>query len=99
MNGLRLSLLERRLALVQSSAQLRGRLVGHSQGVGRALTGADRILNVLKWLRDHPAVPVAVAGLLILRRPRAWLRWGIRAWSGWRFLRRVRQSASDQGWF
>lgn len=99
MNGLRLSLIERRLALVQSSAQLRGRLVVHSHGVGRALTGADRVLNVLKWLRDHPVVPVAVAGFLLVRRPRTWLRWGIRAWSGWRLLRRVRQGARDQGWF
>lgn len=99
MSALRLRLLERRLSLTSDSARLRGRLVEHSRRIGPVLSGADRVMSAVKWLRDHPLVPVAAAGLLMLKRPRSLLRWGMRAWSGWRLMMRWRQGAREKGWF
>ncbi len=54
-----------------------------------------------QWLRQHPEVPAAAAGLLLVLRPKralalAW-RWGRRGWLGWQLWRRVQHQAQAQG--
>jgi len=75
---------QRRAALQQQSAQLRDRLEGQVQAlqpVWQALDGTQRGIG---WVRQRPWV-LALGLLVLARKPRTALRWGWRAWRGWRW--------------
>jgi len=85
----------RRQLLQQRSILLRERVTLQATGLRPALDLADQVRAGLAWLRDHP-VPVAMAALgLALLRPRRSLRWGLRLWSVWRLLTRLRQGLTQ----
>lgn len=80
----------RKQRLLLRSAQLRVELAGHAAGAAPVLVVGDRLLAGARWLRRHPVVAVAAAGVLLALRPRPLLRWtrrGVVAWQAWRRVR------------
>ncbi|TSE26871.1 YqjK-like protein [Tepidimonas sediminis] len=87
--GAQARLAARRAALLQRSAELRERLALHAAALEPALAAADSVREGWRWLRAHPWVPLAAAGVLLLRRPRRLFGLVLLAWRGWRLWRRV----------
>lgn len=92
MNPLQQRLWMRRQQLLRQSSELRVRLHRHAQGLAPVLGAADCAWSASLWLREHPLVPAAVLGLLVLRRPRGLLRWARRGWAAWQLARRLRSA-------
>jgi hypothetical protein len=99
-----LALARRQGRLLERSAALRAQVVRHSRPLQRTLAEVDEARAQAQagwqWLQAHPQVPLAVAGavagLLLVRRPRrtlgrawrfAW-RWGRRSVFAWQLWRR-----------
>ncbi len=84
------ALTDRRHQLLQRSGQIRQQLVADASAMGPWLGLADQMRVWAHWLQRNPLwVAAAVAGLTIAR-PRKAFRWGMRLWSVWRTLQRVR---------
>ncbi|MCS6811808.1 MAG: YqjK family protein [Tepidimonas sp.] len=79
----------RRAQLLQRSAELRERLAHHGAGLQPAFEAADGMRRAWRWLRAHPWLPALGLALLLARRPRRVLAWGMLAWRGWRAWRRL----------
>lgn len=83
----------RREQLLLRSAQLREQLRVRTQVLRPALRAADRVRGGVDRVREHPGVwlvlAAALAGAAVVR-PRAVMRLGLRAWSGWVMVRRAR---------
>lgn len=84
----------RRRQLLLRSAELRVHVAWQGAEVARAmapvLSVADGALAGGRWLQRHPLAVAALFALVALRRPRAAMRWGLRALGAWRWLRLVR---------
>ena len=87
-------LASRRARLVRRSGQLRRQMVNELQDLQPALLWADRLYDVWRWLRAHPLVAVAGGVGLAASRPRRWLGLGLRAWSMWQLVQRLRAAGS-----
>ena len=72
------------------SRQLRNDWEHHAQGVKPAFSAADTALRGLSWLRQHPAVPVAVVVAVVVVKPALVWRVGRGAWLGWQAWQRYR---------
>jgi hypothetical protein len=83
-----LALKKQRLQL--KSAILRDAFAYQASSWAPAFAAADRVQAGIRWLRRHPALPIAVLVALLVARPRAMLRLAGRGWLVWRGLRRVR---------
>lgn len=81
----------KRQSLQQRSTLLRERVAQQAAGLQPVLGLGDQVRAGVAWLRGHPLVVAAAALGLALLRPRRTLRWGLRLWSGWRLLARLRQ--------
>lgn len=90
MNPRSRDLAARRQRLQQRSAVLRERLAHQSQQLQPALGLAEQARDAGRWLRAHPAWVAALVAAIVVARPRRLLRWGLRAWAGWRLLGRAR---------
>lgn len=90
MSARRTELATRRERLRQRSSELRGQVALHAQVLAPALDAVDRGRDALAWLQAHPALVAAGAAAVAVWRPRTLWRWGRRAWSVWRLVRRVR---------
>jgi hypothetical protein len=93
-------LAERRLQLVQRSAELRHQLAQDAMVMAPWLGAADGVRALGWWAKRHPAwVGAAVATLAVLK-PRRAVSWGLKAWSGWRMWQRARVAwdASSKRW-
>lgn len=71
--------------------------------VANLLSFGERVANVVQSARSlaqqHPWALGAVAGLLVLRRPRSlgrWIKRGLFLWRGWRTARTVALSLQQQ---
>ena len=84
------ALARKRQRLQQRSAVLRERLAHQAQSLQPILSLADQAREAGRWLRAHPALVAGVAAAFVVLRPRRLLRWGLRAWTGWRLLGRAR---------
>lgn len=86
-------LLARREQLRLRSASLREQIAQRAQVLRPALRLADRARAAAGWARRHPAW-LALAGAAALgvlgARPRRMLTLGLRAWSAWQALRRLK---------
>lgn len=80
----------RQQALLARSAGLRADLASELSRWRPAFGWADQARAGLAWLRQHPEWPVGAVVLIVLLRPRRALGWGLRLWSAWRVLLRVR---------
>ena len=72
------------------SGQLRDRLRGHARALPPLCAGVDRVRAAGRWLKERPAIPVAVAVALIVGRPRFVWRWSRRAFAAWQIWRKAR---------
>jgi hypothetical protein len=93
MNERGMLLARRRERLVRRSAHLRGAVVTELQALQPALSWADRIQDAWLWLRANPLAAAAGVVAVAVWRPRRALRWGLRAWSAWKLVQRVRAPA------
>ncbi len=85
------ALLQRQQGLLLRSTELRGRLAADAVVLQRPLALADRVREGWRWLCAHPELPLAALVVVAVLRPRRVWRWGLRAWSGWRTLRRLQR--------
>lgn len=79
-----------------TSEQLRQRFAGHIGFVRPLCSGADRVRGAWQWLRQRPAIPVAIGVALLVSRPRGawrWARRGFFAWQAWQRARHTLESA------
>lgn len=90
-------LARRRERLVLRSARLRGQLATELQTLQPALAWADRVQDAWLWLRAHPLAVAAGALTLVVWRPRRLLGLGLRAWSAWKLMQRLRSVAHGAG--
>lgn len=88
MNTLELALRKQRLQI--AGAGLRNDIAQHSIGLAPIFTGADFVVDAVRYLRQRPELVIAAGIALVVARPsRAW-RWGRRAFVGWQAWRRLR---------
>lgn len=85
MSARRQRLLERRLALVQESSELRECLVKHTRAAQPWLERAAQARATWQWMCHHPLVPAVLVLAVLWWRPRWMWRWGWRLWGGWRW--------------
>ncbi len=83
-----LALKKQRLQL--SSDQLRDRFGLAAHGLAPTLATLDTVGEGLRWLRQRPEIPVALAVAALVARPKTIFRWSRRAlltWQAWRKAR------------
>ncbi len=85
---IKLALKKQRL-LLQSTAQ-RNDFARYAQPLQPLFGAADRAQAALRWLKQHPAIPVAVITALLVARPRGAFRWARRGWFAWQMISRLR---------
>ena len=93
----RSELASRREKLLLRSTALREKLTYRSQVVQPALGAVDRVSEGASWVRRNPALLALVGAALVgalLARPRSAVNLGLRAWSGWQMIQRVRPLAN-----
>ncbi len=73
-----------------SSEKLRGELQRHARALPPLCRGFDQARAVGHWLKERPAIPVAIAVALIVGRPRFVWRWSRRAFGVWRAWHKAR---------
>ena len=96
MNQRQLALILERQRLLIRSGELRDQIVQQSASILMpTLSVLDRGRIGIWWLRMHPALVSAVGAVVVVGRPRLVFRWGLRAWSAWRTLRRWQRYLTD----
>jgi hypothetical protein len=81
----------RRERLLIRNAELRQQLARQAQDLAAPLALADRSLDGLRWLRQHPEWPLGALTVWIVFRPRRAWRWAARAWWLWRTARQLQR--------
>lgn len=81
----------RRERLLARSAELRAEVGRQAAALAAPLALADRALEALHWLRQHPQWPLGALVLWTLWRPRRTWRWAVRGWWLWRTGRQVQR--------
>lgn len=89
----RIALALKKQRLLLRSAELRNRLQTQAQTCAPALAAADRLHGGWRWLKRHPAIPVAVLTTLLVARPRGMWRWLRRGWLLWQMSSSWRKAA------
>lgn len=97
MNERAMLLARRRERLVQRTAHLRGAVTTELQALQPALSWVDRVQDAWLWLRANPLAAAAGVAVLAVWRPRRALGWGLRAWSAWKLVQRVRAPGPASG--
>lgn len=90
MNPRGAELAQRRERLAARSWQLRQQMTGQLGALRPVLSGVDRVQDAWLWVRANPAPVLGGLFGLAVWRPRRTLAWAWRAWSGWRWLQRLR---------
>jgi hypothetical protein len=83
-------LAERRSQLVAQAAVQRINLAHDMEPWRARLALVDRGVNVVRYVRRHPALLVGAALLLFALRPRHAVKWLQRGWLVWQVGRRLR---------
>ena len=87
------TLLARREDLMVRSAALRQQFATHAHDLRGPVGVADRVVDGYHWLLRNPLWPLAAVGLLVISRPRALARLGLRGFGAWRLWKRFRPYA------
>jgi hypothetical protein len=77
-------------ALLLESAIQRQQLAQHAEGLKPLFTGADRGLDALCWISQHPALVTAASVVALLMRPRFLWRMSLRGLYFWRLAKTLR---------
>lgn len=94
MSTSRQDLAVRRQVLMARSALVREQVIVQSAALTPMLRFGDRARAMARWVRQHPEAVFAVTvGVVIIQPARAW-RWGLRAWSLVRMVRRLQVALS-----
>lgn len=88
-------LARRRERLVWRSDRLRRQMAVELRVLQPAFTWADRLQDAWHWLRSNPLAAMAGTLILTVYRPRRVVDVGVRAWSAWKLLRRLRGNRPD----
>lgn len=80
----------RKQTLLLECATQRQRLAQHAEGLKPLFTGADRGLDALHWIRQHPALVTTASAVILLLRPRFLWRMGLRGLYFWRLAKTLR---------
>ncbi|WP_119289059.1 YqjK-like family protein [Azohydromonas sediminis] len=86
-----LELQQRRERLRLRSTELRATLAERARALEPPLALADQVRSGVAWLRAHPEWPLGALAVLVVLHPRRALRWGARAWWGWRLWRHAQR--------
>lgn len=81
----------RREALLARSAELRQTVAADLVGVTPVLDAADRVRAGWEWAKANPLWVGAGVAVLAAWRPRRAVALGLRAWSVWQTVQRVRE--------
>jgi hypothetical protein len=87
MNSLEIALKKQRLLI--KSQQLRDDFGRNGRGMKPAFQVADAGVAGVRWLQRHPEVVVGVAVTLVVAKPKTVLRWGQRAYTGWKAWQKI----------
>lgn len=79
----------KRELLLARSHDLRFRLSQDAQVLRGPLALADRVRDGFHWLAAHPQWLLVPVALTVALRPRRVAAWALKAWWGWRLVRRV----------
>lgn len=86
----------RQQMLLGRSQQLRASLADQTRVFQRPLAAVDAAQRGLKWLYDHPLVPIGAVTLLLVLRPSRALRWTGRLWWMWQTWQRVQRALNSR---
>lgn len=95
MNRRLIELAARKERLVMRSELLRGQLAAHARQWAPLFDGIDTVRDIGRWLRRHPEIVSAAVAFLLIKRPRALVRWARRAWVGWKLWSGLRGRATQ----
>lgn len=79
----------RRERLIARAAAQREAFAYDVEALAPAIGVVDRGIAAVTWVRAHPAVLVAAAGVMLVLRPRRTIRWSFRLYSIWQGYRRL----------
>ena len=82
----RIELALKKQRLLTQSAALRADFAHYAEPLTPLFGAADRVHAVLRWVKNHPALPVAILVATLVARPRAIFRWARRGWFVWQAL-------------
>lgn len=85
-------LAERRATLVARAATQRAALSQIATSWRGPLAVADRGLAAAKFIKNHPALLLGAAGLVVALRPRRAVGWFQRGWRVWRMAAAVKRN-------
>ncbi|MDP2822842.1 MAG: YqjK family protein [Sulfuritalea sp.] len=90
MNSATLELALRKQRLQIASESLRTDFGRYAAGLAPAFTGADCVVEGVRWMRRNPQLVVAAGVALVVIRPKSAWRWARRAFVGWQAWRKLR---------
>jgi hypothetical protein len=90
MSKSRIELALRKQALLLECAMQRQQMAQHAQGLKPLFTGADRGIDALCWVRQHPALVTAASAAALILRPRFLWRMSLRGLYFWRLAKTLR---------
>lgn len=79
----------RRERLIARAAAQRESVAHDLDALAPAIRVVDRGIAGVAWLRAHPGVLLAGAGVMLVLRPGRTLRWSLRIFSAWQAYRRL----------
>lgn len=94
MNKRLIELAERRERLTAKIELQRGELARHVAPWKGVFAVADKGVEAVRYLRQHPGLVAGAVGFLVALRPRRAITWLRRGWSMWKMVQKVRQRLS-----
>lgn len=95
MNAKLVELAERRASLIARVAAQRSELSRQLAPWRESMAVVDQGMAVLRYLKSHPGLWVAILAFAVVSRPRRMVSWFRRGWAIWRILRAVRKNLAE----
>lgn len=89
-----IQLAERRERLVARIAAQRSELSRNLFPLKAGCAVADKGLQALRYMQQHPALVAGGVGMLVAMRPRKAFAWLKRGWLAWRMIKKLRQGVA-----
>lgn len=85
-----LELALKKQALLLDCATQREQLAQHAAGLKPLFAGADRGIEIVQWVRQHPFLVAGASAAAFILRPRFFWRLGLRGMYVWRLAQALR---------